>query len=176
MPIPNSTTISSEVSEESTSKPNVSASSATSEVASRNTSPIVAIGRKAAIGLRKMPPTRSRISTKVAAKVIVSALPNDSSVSTTLAASPVRPACRPLPASRPCRLVAQLLDRVLDRVVGRFALERDLHELSPFVLGELLGAGLDRVDGRDPGRLEAARELADRTLVGGAQRPARPRA
>ena len=58
-----------------------------------------AIGRKAAIGLRKTPPTRSRISTKVAAKVIVSALPNDSSVSTTLAASQVKPACRPLPAS-----------------------------------------------------------------------------
>ena len=101
MPMPNRTTVSSEVSDWSTWKPMVSAARATRAVASVKTRPMVAIGSSAATGLRKMAPTRTMMSTRVASRVTDSAVPNDSSVSTQIAASPVSPAWSPLPSSPP---------------------------------------------------------------------------
>ena len=82
-----------------TSKSSELASTAMSAFAIKNTSPITKSGISAAVGLRKTAVRSTRMSTTVATPTISSPLEYASARSTTIAASPVRPATRPVPAN-----------------------------------------------------------------------------
>ena len=100
MPIPNSTTISSEVIDSSTLKPMPLARSASTELDRPNTSPMEAMGSAAAMGLRKISPRSTTIIAIVTTATIFSADLNDFIVSYCMATMPASPARRPLPLSR----------------------------------------------------------------------------
>ena len=81
MPMPNSTTTSSVVSEASTLKPKYLARSARTDVDRAYTRPIEATGRAPAMGLRKIRPSNTTISTMVTIATILVAESNDCIVS-----------------------------------------------------------------------------------------------